>query len=198
MRRTTPKLAKAPVRQPKPERASNVSREEFLRHFRACASLRGEVDEANGRYRAAIKAAGEAGIDEKSLVQAIKIRKSGDEAKEAMRFRDLGRYLRYLDMPLGHQFALFEEEAPAASAPDDGDGDEYADAPDDLDGERDEDEQAVWDATQAGRRAGRGGERRSANPHLQGTKSYVAWDEGWLNGQASLADEMTPAAGTVN
>ena len=75
-----------------------------------------ELKSARGIYRSALKAAKKQGVNQAILIEAMRIKTIADETEEAMHFRDLGRYLRYLNSPLA-QFNLFDD-APTEVSPD--------------------------------------------------------------------------------
>ncbi|MCC7348107.1 MAG: hypothetical protein IT538_11970 [Variibacter sp.] len=101
----------------------NLSPSEFLKHYRLVGDAKREFDRAadeakakQGIYRSALKAAKKSGVNQAMLIEAMRIKTTADEAEVAMQFRDLGRYLRYLNSPLGEQFGLFDDgvaEVPA-------------------------------------------------------------------------------------
>ena len=75
-----------------------------------------ELKSARGVYRSALKAAKKIGVNQAMLIQAMQIVTVQDEAEVTMDFRDLGRYLRYLNSPIGAQFGLFDDGQVEVSA----------------------------------------------------------------------------------
>jgi ribosome modulation factor len=50
----------------------------------------------------------------------------------------------------------------------------------------------IWDAQDKGYRAGRMGQKIEECPYQAGSEFFVAWEEHWRKGQASIAHEMAP------
>jgi hypothetical protein len=120
---------------------------------------RDKAAELQGVLRNRYKVAKGDGVDIDSLKLAFRIaeRSSGEVIEEQ---RNLGRYLKIMGCPLGHQWSLFEEP--------------------DADG-------AKPDATARGEQAGREGADRDSNPYSPGTPDWFAFNNGWQAGQDSIA-----------
>lgn len=156
----------------------NVTPAEFLKHVRIIGDAQREYDEAHdlakskhGVYRAALKAAKKSGIDEDALKDAIRIHTRSDEATESLYFRNLGRYLNYMNSPLGKQFGLF----------DDGAGEVPADA-------RTKHEE--WEANNQGYRAAQAGTPIDQNPWPPGSELAQVWSLGWKRGKKVVDDVL--------
>ena len=160
----------------KSDQVPNLTPEEFLTHYRRVAEAKRELDRAEeearsvrGQYRSALKQAKRSGVNQAMLVEALRIRTVADEAEVSMDMRDLGRYLRYLNAPLGAQFALFDDQAaevPATAA----------------------EQQAAWDADDTGYRQAQAGVSADQNPWPQGSQLAQAWSVGHARGSKVLAD----------
>ncbi len=150
---------------------SNVTPEIFLTHYQQCRSLKRALEEANGLYRAGLKAAKNVGINQGQLVAVLKAERD-DPDQRALNNRDFMRYALWANVPMGTQFAMFsDDQAPKPT-------------------EKAASELTIFRAKQDGIDAGRAGHNRAANPHAEGSPTHVAFDEGWLHGQAVIANEM--------
>lgn len=149
---------------------SNLSRETFQEHWRKIKTLKRELDEANGRYRAARKGAENAGVDLKTLGLLEQLAKL-DDGEADYRLNKVFLYAGWLSLPIGTQVSLFEAEPPKPEA---------------------EDAHRQWAASEAGVESGKHGANREDNPFPPGSPLHVQWDAGWLNGQKIIAHEMAP------
>ncbi len=145
----------------------------FLEFVRRVSLRRRDLEEAQGRYRAEVKAAKSAGLSTKLLLEALAAR-ARDPDELAAEQQQRARYFAWLALPVGTQAALF------------------AGAADDALTEPQSTEQALWEADDAGYRAGRAGHPRDETPHPLGSVFHVEWDKGYLRGQAFIAAEMGP------
>ncbi len=160
----------------KSDQAPNLTPEDFLTHYRRVAEAKRELEKieqevrsVRGQYRSALKQAKRGGVNQAMLVEALRIRTTADEAEVAMDLRDLGRYLRYLNAPLGEQFLLFDDQAsevPPSAA----------------------EQQAAWDADDTGYRQAQAGVSADENPWPQGSQLAQAWSVGHARGAKVLAD----------
>jgi hypothetical protein len=103
-----------------------------------------------------------------NIEKAVKLKRQGDKGGNGelvTEHRQIGRILRLKGVPLGVQFKLF----PLGDEPS-GDG-----------------TLAGMDANLQGQHAGRSGEPAENNPFTPGTAEFADWAEGWVNGQAMLA-----------
>lgn len=121
--------------------------------------LRDKATQAQGVLRNRYKVAKGDGVDVDSLKLAFRIaeRSTGEVISEQ---RNLGRYLRIMGSPLGHQWSLFDEP--------------------DADG-------ATLDAAAKGERDGREGVDRSENPYQPGSPDWFSYNNSWQVGQDSIA-----------
>lgn len=156
----------------------NLTPEEFLKNYRRVADAKRDMDKvadelksARGVYRSALKAAKKIGVNQAMLIQAMQIVTVQDEAEVTMDFRDLGRYLRYLNSPIGAQFGLF----------DDGQVEVSADA-------RSEHDQ--WEANDQGYRAAQAGTPIDQNPWPPGSEIAQMWSLGWKRGKKVVDDVL--------
>lgn len=154
----------------------NVTPAEFLKHYRLIGDAKREMDRiteelrsARGQYRSALKIAKKHGVNQAMLIEAMRIHTIADEAEVAMEFRDLGRYLRYLNSPLGSQFSLFDDGA--------------ADVPTDVRREHED-----WEAHEQGYRAAQGGVPIEECPHPAGSELAQVWSLGHAKGSKVAAD----------
>jgi len=154
----------------------NVTPDEFLKHVRLIGDARRDYDQAHdaakskkGAYRAAIKAAKKVGIDETAMLEAIRMHTVSDEATESLYFRNLGRYLTYMNSPLGAQFGLFDDQAATVS-------------------DKARMEHAEWEAHEHGYRAAQGGVPIDQCPYPVGSELAQVWSLGWNQGNKVAAD----------
>lgn len=154
----------------------NLSPSEFLKHYRLVGDAKREFDRAadeakakQGIYRSALKAAKKSGVNQAMLIEAMRIKTTADEAKVAMQFRDLGRYLRYLNSPFGEQFGLFD--------------DGVAEVPGDARKEYED-----WEAHEQGYRAAQAGTPIDQCPHPVGSELAQVWSLGWNKGNKVVTD----------
>ncbi len=154
----------------------NLTPEAFLQHYRVIGDakrvmdrVQDELKSARGIYRSALKAAKKQGVNQAMLIEAMRIKTIADEAEEAIHFRDLGRYLRYLNSPLGAQFGLFDD-APTEVSPD-------------ARAKHDD-----WEAHEAGYRAAQAGTPVEDCPFPVGSEAAQVWSLGWNEGNKVAAD----------
>lgn len=124
--------------------------------------LRDKASQAQGVLRNRYKVAKGDGVDVDSLKLAFRVaeRATGEVIAEQ---RNIGRYLKIMGSPLGHQWSLFDEQ--------------------DADG-------ATLDAAAQGEQAGREGANRSANPYQPGTPDWFSWNNSWQVGQDAIAETL--------
>ena len=164
-----PKAAKAKAGHNNP---AELDKGTFLEHARnATISLR-ELEEAQSRHQQVLKKAKAAGCNPKVLMKVIRARRDPEAA--GLELQAELRYRQWIGLPLGTQSSMFDD----ANA-----GDEHLTDRDRLD-------QAIFDADEAGYKAGRSGQGRDDNPHPAGTETHVQWDKSYLKGQAAIAAEM--------
>lgn len=158
-----------------PAEGHNVPPEVKQKHLRIIATLRREASEAQGRFRAARKAAEEAGLDLKQLALMEQLAKLEPEDAEK-RVRGAFELARLAHLPLGTQLDFFTAGSAPVVAPSE-----------DADNEHRE-----WAAGEAGLEAGKNGRNRTDNPFPPGSALYDTWDRSWIAGQQLIADGMAP------
>lgn len=110
-----------------------------------------------------------------SVVAAVKLKREaekGGSGEIVSEHRQMGRVLRLLDTPLGHQyglFALLDGGSEAAAAP------------------------TAMDAELQGQHAQRNNESISNNPFTPGSENFVQWEQGWNNAMAAQVRKMGPS-----
>ena len=156
----------------------NLTPEELLKNYRRVADAKRDMDKvadelksARGVYRSALKAAKKIGVNQAMLIQAMQIVTVQDEAEVTMDFRDLGRYLRYLNSPIGAQFGLFDDGQVEVSA--------------DARAQHDE-----WEANDQGYRAAQAGTPIDQCPWPVGSALAQVWSLGWNEGNKVVADVL--------
>src|SRR5215469_4730275 len=83
----------------------NVTPETFMEHYEAVSATKAAVDDANSAHRHALKAAKRDGLDQAMLLRAMSYARM-DADKRDSQFRDLGRYLTWLQVPIGTQLGF--------------------------------------------------------------------------------------------
>lgn len=162
-----------------PAAGGNIFTPATLALHRAVVTTKREADEAQGRYRAARKKLRDAGADMGAYALMESLAKLGEEEANR-RMNDAMRYGRFLGLPIGTQLQLLEDDLPRVP-------------------EKAKAEHTEWEATEAGILAGKAGYGRvDDNPFQAGSPLYVAWDEGWLKGQATIAATMGENAKQAN
>jgi len=162
----------------------NVGPEVLLKHYRVIRDAAAAHKDTGMALARAKKSAKSDGIDLDAFRLLEGFAKLGTDEAE-IRHRNLLRYAKWLDMPIGMQADMFGDKS-------------YATVPDKA-----KEEQAEWAAGDAGRTAGRAGHERDTNPHAPGSAEHASWDRSWkagnktwLAGQATIANEMGANAGT--
>jgi hypothetical protein len=148
-------------------RDPNASRE-WMRKVQSQQRL---CDEANGVLRNIYKQAKANGEDPPTMRRAIRATKLTPE-EAVTNTRNLVYYMALRNIPVT-QDALFADLDVGVT--------ESTKHADDR-----------WDAEDKGYRAGRMGLKIEDSPYTAGTEFFVAWEEHWRKGQASIAHEMSP------
>jgi hypothetical protein len=156
----------------------NVPDAVIQKFIREVSGAREALDTANGEYRAALKAAKGAGINQKQLLAAMADARR-DPGQVAIDDRDHARYRALLHMPV-HQMELFG-----------GGGDDAPKEASLVNGEPTDHQ--LWEATEAGKTAGKTGGDVNANPH-EHPAMHAAWARGFKAGLSAIAREMAPGA----
>lgn len=156
--------------------AGPISDEALARHIDLIQAAELEFDEArdaaavkSGILRNRYKVAKNDGADIEALKLALKLAKrtTGEVVTE---HRNVGRIIRLMNLPIGHQFNLFPVDDVAAEP---------------------KDEKSIEaEATLAGEHAGLNGEPKSNNPHQGGTPQWFGWNNGHQVGADKLADGL--------
>lgn len=170
-------LARAAAKKNKGGNAGPVSDEQILRHIELIQGAELEYDEArdatatkSGILRNRYKVAKSDGVDIESLKLALKLakRSAGEVVTE---HRNVGRIIRLMNLPIGHQFELFSVPADEQEA---------------------NGKSTAMDAELQGQHAYSNGEPLTNNPFhpAEATERYNEWRSGWLNAQAAKARGM--------
>lgn len=174
----TPKPAaeKKPKPKAKPGPGHNVNlafnKATFLDFRRKATETLRAMEVAKKAHDLVMQQCNAAGGDSKQLMKAI--RAARDPEKAALELRTEIKYREWMGMPIGTQGSLLDDE---------GSDDHLTDT--------DKHDEIVFQAGEAGYRAGRAAtDRHAANTFPAGSESYVAFDGGWTRGQASLAAEL--------
>lgn len=171
-------LSRAAAKKNKGSNQGPVSDEAMLRHIELIQAAELEYDEArdvtaqrSGVLRNRYKVAKNDGVDIEALKLALKLAKrtSGEVVTE---HRNVGRIIRLMNLPIGHQFDLFkvagDDEAEEAGKP------------------------SAMDAELQGQHAYSNSEPLTNNPFhpAQDTERYNDWRSGWINAQNANARTM--------
>lgn len=158
-----------------------VSPETFLEHYRHIRDATRAKDDASMALARTKKAAKTDGMDMFALKLVEQLSKLDNDEAE-IRLRNFTHYARFLNKPYGTQLSMFDSDLPEATA-------------------KAREEHAIWEAGQAGLRAGQEGHRADFNPHPPGTEKHVTWHRNWKTGydsftasQAEIASEMSDNA----
>jgi hypothetical protein len=156
-------------------RSHNVRPETLQKHYRTirdAMSAHKDTGMAVARAKKSAKADG-VDLDAFKLLQQLA---DLDTDEADMRLRNLVRYAKYIELPLGTQVDMFRDPATAAASDD-------AKA-----------EQREWEAGDAGKKAGAAGHQREDNPHQAGSREHVAWDRSWSKAHKAWTAEQTKLA----
>lgn len=139
-----------------------LTEEVFLEQVARVKGAQGAVETAKVRLASAYKTAKALGVNRKILNQALALKEQGRRATQE-EFDTLQQYCTWLKAPIGTQFSLLERET--------------ADVKSGF-------------AGSAGHVAELHGKTRDSNPHAPGSEAYAQWDQGWMRGQADIAEEL--------
>lgn len=145
---------------------SNDACSDWIRQYR---SQKRRCDEEQGVLRNIIKRAKSDGINARAMIAAVNATKQDPEVIAAD-LRDQIRYMGLIHLPVS-QGQLFEGWDDAVTA-------------------KTQHEDDLWDAEDAGYRAGRHGVPSEESPYAVGTELHVHWLSEWHKGQASIAREL--------
>jgi hypothetical protein len=159
-------------------RSHNVQPEVFLRHYRDIRKAKAAHADTGMEIARLKKSAKSAGIDLDALKMLEKFADL-DEQEAEMQLSHLMVYAQWIELPLHTQLNMFK--APVLPVPHPESAREHHD----------------FLASEAGMKAGKTGDMRTANAYAAGTSEYVAWDKAWtkgnkvwLKGQAKIAGRM--------
>lgn len=145
---------------------SNVSPDTYFLHRRALQLAKRELDAAQGVYRAKLKAAKSAGLNQGALIRVLQALK-GDTDEVVANEKTFARYMAFEGIQVGDQ--------PDMLAPIEGPG------------EKTKADLGEWEAEDRGYAAGKAGGDISANPYQPGTPHYAQWDKGFRDGMLAIA-----------
>lgn len=156
----------------------NVTDETIAEHMKKVMAARSEMqdvqeqlDEARGVYRACLKAAKKSGVDPDAITAALKMM-DGDHDDIRVRSQMTRRILKVSGSPLALVYAeqpdLFDAAGPKQAHVTGSDDTAYAD----------------------GYNKGKAGGNINANPHARTATAHAAWNRGWHQAQADLAEEL--------
>ena len=148
------------------------SDEEFRALSGEARRLDREIESLRGQRRAFAKRMKSAGINLAAFKLATSITKL-DEGEAASELKDTLDYMRLFRMPMTQADLGFTDGEPTVKVV------------------REDD---LWDAEEAGFRAGRHGEKIEACPYPTGSELFVTWRAWWGKGQAQIAKELGPNA----
>jgi hypothetical protein len=119
------------------------------------------VRKRTGELRTLKKSAEADGLDNLALKEAMLIEEK-PVGETIQHQRNVGRYLRIMDVPIGTQWNMFEEKS-------------------------DEDSLDIF---AQGEQAGREGVSADQNPGIPGSTKFERWAEGWEKGQQFLREKI--------
>jgi hypothetical protein len=158
---------------------SNLTEATFAEHYATWMDLKRKREAAVAKERNALKQAEQAGIPIKAMKEAERRRVDGSDAVEQFE-KDMARVGRWMGLPIYTQASLLDngklDEPPLPSAA-----------------------VATEFARQAGYETGKsGGSRTDDNVFPAGTPNHVSWDNGYMAGQAWIAEGLSPKAKKAN
>jgi ribosome modulation factor len=133
---------------------------------------RGEAKKAQASYRAVLKDAKKAGVDQDSIVWLINARKREPEDIDR-ETRNRNRIAKLMALPIGTQLGLLDDGSTVATAVD---NEKQAAPVADVAG------QAYSDGYEAGRVA----KPHSDCPHAEETPLHTRWMDGWAKAQSDI------------
>lgn len=154
---------------------SNLQKATWLEIYDEAVEAKSVLDSARGKYQAIFKRAEGLGINRAMLSLAIKLADQDRDRREGD-YRDMMKYMSWLEMPLGAQGDLDLGEAP-------------------TEGESDESEAVVnhrlAEAEREGFDAGKiGADLARSNPYPVGSEAAQRYSTGWHAGQAEAVGQM--------
>jgi hypothetical protein len=147
--------------------------ETFLAHDQAIRVAKREAEDANAALARAKKAAKNAAVN-MTAYKVVQIFDKLDDDEQPVVMGQIVAYMRHRGMPVGTQYSLLDApQVPPPGKP--GKPGREVTAP------------AVFDASEAGLRAGRAGDSASSNPQDPGSEEHVAWARSHSAGLAERA-----------
>lgn len=171
-----PKTADAPPPATEPAgMAHNLTQVEFVKHADRIAELNSKLAAARQDLKTAYDDAEKAGIDKRALKASFKVLKMVSHERRE-HFATLGSYLRWMNVPVGTQFGMFQAEVDDAEPPPPASTDEgYS-----------------YQAGYQARREGRPREDGATVPAV----SRRAWMTGFDQAEMDIAEEARVSSGT--
>ena len=166
-----PKLSNGPS----PELIASTARK-ILAQEAEVEKAKGPYDTEKGRLRSLYKAAKADGINIDALNRVLKFKRMAPHEAQDQVAAEV-RYAKYLSLPFGTQFGLFDG----------------IDVPEHVQAEQSRDA-----AHEKGFAAGRAGGGRAENPYDPGSEFYPLWDRAWELGQRDIVAGMAPGAAAGN
>lgn len=174
---------------------SNVTDDTIREKIGAAVELHRELEatqaamkEAQGRYRAGLKACKSCGIAPDDVTWYIKTKKR-DVADVDSETRSRNRIAQLMGLPLGGQLGLFDDGSTVAAK---------------VDAQQIAEKSAgalgivsigdLADAENAGEAASQAGKFSTDNPHEDGSPLGIRWKQGWLKDQEAKAQKMGAGA----
>jgi uncharacterized protein (UPF0335 family)/ribosome modulation factor len=148
--------------------------------------LRDDTKKAQARYRAAIKAAKSAGVNNDALLEFLRLRKE-DPQEVTQRFHALNQMMMWGDLPIGSQLGLFEDGKSVATKIEDRvDGKKKTGAKDKGPAR----EKGLSAVEADGYEAGMNGKANDGGGYDDGSPAFLRWSNGWVDGQSKIAADM--------
>ncbi len=155
----------------------NVPPETIIRARQDRTEAKALLETAKARFRACGKKIESWGVDLKELDKVIEFaRRDQDDLRGE--FSTFIHYCKVLQLPLGTQLSLLDDDAP----------------PVDL-SEADKEQAAAWDAGDQGYKAGKNGEPASNNTYPPGSLAFAAWAEYHKRGLALFQEGLVTKRG---
>lgn len=138
---------------------TNVTPETILTARRERSEAKDALETAKARYRNIGKKIEAWGVNVQQLDRVIEFARR-DQDELGQEFRTFIHYARVLNVPIGTQLSLLDDNGAAVDLSD-----------------KAREEQAAWDAGQQGMLAAKNQEPASNNPHEAGSLAHAAWAE---------------------
>jgi hypothetical protein len=142
-----------------------------------------EARKKRSSYRATLKAFKKAGGNVDALTAALAVR-NRDPDEVTREWRDINRYARLMNLPIGAQLGLFEDGETVAAKVDAAQIEKQAGPPRKLT------DKTLTAIKKDGAAASASGKFATANPYEEGTPEFLAWAGGYRDHQAELVHAM--------